>query len=86
MLASIRKLCEAYIISSYISVRLGIKRTYSFLCDIEGQAPEHDGLALLLPQLHLIILLLTIAIRLIAIFRPVTVVALSPSLQEENIC
>lgn len=86
MLASIRQLCEACIISSYINMWLGIKRTYSFLCDVEGQAPEHDGLALLLPQLHLIILLLIIAIRLIAIFRPVTVVALSPSLQEEHSC
>ena len=60
------------------------RNPYILLYDVEGQAPEHDSLALLL-LLHPVVgvLVLVITIRVITIFRSVTVMSLSPPLQDQ---
>ena len=62
------------------------RNTYILLYDVEGQAPEHDSLALLLllhPEVGVLVLVITI--RVITIFRSVTVMSLSPPLQDQVI-
>ena len=59
------------------------RRTYVSLGDMERQAPEHDGLALLLlPGVSPVVLLGVVSVRVIAVFRAVAVAALSLPLSE----